>query len=47
MGYLELSVGVDLDNLPALKLYVEEGFDRIHFVGEDAGGRNVKLLRKA
>ena len=46
MGYSELSVGVDLDNYPALKLYAEAGFRTILFIGEDAGGKYVKLLMK-
>lgn len=46
MGYSELSVGVDLDNGPALKLYVEAGFRHVLFIGEDAGGKYVKLLMK-
>lgn len=45
MGYSELSVGVDLDNYPALKLYVETGFREILFIGEDADGKYAKLLR--
>ena len=45
MGASELSVGVDLDNYPALRLYWRAGFTRLLFVGEDAGGRFVKLLR--
>lgn len=46
MGYSELSIGVDLDNYSALKLYVEAGFRHILFIGEDAGGKYVKLLMK-
>ena len=46
MGYPELSVGVDLDNYAALKLYVEAGFRTVLFLGEDAGGKYVKLLMK-
>lgn len=45
MGASELTVGVDLDNYPALRLYWRAGFTRLLFVGEDAGGRFVKLLR--
>ena len=45
MGYSELSVGIDLDNYPAMKLYVGEGFDRITYLGEDEGGRYMKLLK--
>lgn len=46
MGYSELSIGVDLENYAALKLYFEAGFTKLLFVGEDEGGRYVKLLRK-
>jgi len=44
--YSELSLGVDLDNYAALRLYFELGFDTLLFVGEDDGGRFVKLLKK-
>lgn len=46
MGCSELSIGVDLDNYSALKLYVEAGFRHVLFIGEDAGGKYVKLLMK-
>lgn len=46
-GYTEISVGVDADNFPALKLYVHIGFDKIVFVGEDEYGRFLKLLRRS
>lgn len=44
-GYKELSVGVDIDNYPALKLYVEAGFDKVIFIGEDEYGKYLKLLK--
>lgn len=44
-GFCELSVGVDLDNNAAVRLYVQAGFDRIVFAGEDAYGRYLKLLK--
>lgn len=44
-GYAELSVGVDLDNYAALKLYVEAGFDKVIFIGEDEYGKYLKLLK--
>lgn len=44
-GFSELSVGVDLDNYAAVRLYVQAGFDRIVFAGEDAYGRYLKLLK--
>lgn len=43
--FCELSVGVDLDNYAAVRLYVQAGFDRILFAGEDAYGRYLKLLK--
>ena len=45
LGYEELSVGVDLDNYAALKLYADLGFDRILLVDADEQGRYVKLLK--
>ena len=45
-GFRELSVGVDLDNDPALRLYVQMGFDRIVHVGEDEYGRFLKLIKE-
>lgn len=46
MGYSEMSIGVDLDNYPALKLYADSGFVKILFIGEDQQGKYVKLLKK-
>lgn len=45
LSYCELSVGVDLNNEPALKLYTAAGFDKILFSGEDSQGKYVKLLK--
>lgn len=45
LGYGELSIGVDLDNYPALRLYAEEGFDRILRADKDAQGEYLKLLK--
>ena len=45
-GFRELSIGVDLDNDPALRLYVQMGFDRIVHIGEDEYGRFVKLIKE-
>ena len=45
LGYTELSIGVDLDNYPALRLYVQEGFHRILQVDQDEQGAYVKLLK--
>ena len=44
-GYIEVSIGVDLDNFAALKLYQRLGFDRIIFVGEDTDGKYIKLMK--
>ena len=40
-----LSVGVNLDNYVALKLYAETGFDRILQVCSDEDGEYLKLLK--
>ena len=44
--YKELSLGVNLDNYIALKLYVELGFNKIQYIGEDSDGKYVKLIKK-
>ena len=44
--YEELSLGVNLDNYIALKLYVELGFTIIQYIGEDSDGKYVKLIKK-
>ena len=46
MGFSELSIGVDIDNYPALKLYADAGFREIIFVGEDEQGRYMNLLKR-
>ena len=46
LGYSEMSIGVDIDNYPAIRLYWEKGFDRILFVGEDEDGKYFKLLKQ-
>ncbi len=46
MGYSEVSIGVDMDNYPALRLYTGLGFREILFLGEDADGRFFKLLKR-
>ena len=45
-GYKELSLGVNLDNYIALKLYIELGFDKIQYIGEDNDGKYVKLIKR-
>ena len=44
-GYCEMSIGVDLNNYPALKLYTEAGFDKVVYIGEDEQGQFIKLLK--
>jgi ribosomal protein S18 acetylase RimI-like enzyme len=45
LGYTEMSIGVELDNYPALKLYIDCGFDKVIYIGEDEQGKYVKLLK--
>ena len=45
MGYKELSIGVDLNNYPAIRLYVDCGFDKVIYIGKDEQGEYLKLLR--
>ena len=45
-GYQELTVGVDLDNFAAIRLYSNAGFNRIIKVETDAQGAYVKLLKR-
>lgn len=45
-NYEELSLGVNLDNYIALKLYVGLGFTKIQYIGEDSDGKYVKLIKK-
>ena len=44
LNYEEISVGVDLDNYKALKLYVNNGFKTIILVDKDEQGEYTKLL---
>ena len=44
--YKELSLGVNLDNYIALRLYVELGFNKIQYIGEDSDGIYVKLIKR-
>ena len=41
----ELTIGVDLDNYPALKLYSGAGFDRVLLIDEDKQGQYIKLMK--
>lgn len=45
-GYKEISLGVNLDNYIAFKLYVNLGFTKIQYIGEDFDGKYVKLIKK-
>ncbi|MBQ4207377.1 MAG: GNAT family N-acetyltransferase [Clostridia bacterium] len=45
MGLRELTIGVDLDNFAALRLYTKAGFDRVLLIDEDRQGRYVKLMK--
>ena len=44
-GYRELSIGIDLDNYPAIKLYNEAGFNKIIKADADQLGAYLKLLK--
>ena len=46
LGYEEISLGVDTDNLNARHLYEKKGFTNVLFIGEDEYGEYVKLLKK-
>lgn len=46
MNYEEVSVGVDLDNYNALKLYVNNGFNNIILADKDEQGAYLKLVLK-
>ena len=46
MGCSEMSIGVDMDNYAALRLYTAAGFREILFLGEDEDGQYFKLLKR-
>lgn len=46
LGYEEISLGVDTDNLNARHLYEKKGFTNVIFIGEDEYSEYVKLLKK-
>lgn len=46
LGYEEITLGVDTDNLNARHLYEKKGFTNVLFIGEDEYGEYVKLLKK-
>ena len=45
LGYKELSIGVDKDNLAALHLYRKKGFTNVLFDGADEYGEFYKLMK--
>lgn len=46
LGYEEIALGVDTDNVNARYLYEKKGFTNVLFIGEDEYGEYVKLLKK-
>ena len=44
LGFSEVSLGVDLNNYPAIKLYASLGFNQIIRVDKDEDGEFMKLL---
>ena len=46
LGYSEISIGVDKDNIAALNLYRKMGFDTIIKEDEDEYGKFYKLLKE-
>ena len=45
MGYKEISIGVDKDNVVALNLYRKKGFTNVVFEGTDDEGEYYKLIK--
>ena len=46
LGFEEIALGVDMDNMNARHLYEKKGFTDVLYVGEDNYGKYVKLLKK-
>ncbi len=46
IGYEEMTIGVDKDNVNALKLYRKFGFDEVLFDGADEDGEYFKLMKR-
>ncbi len=46
MGFSEMTIGVDKDNLNALHLYRKYGFTEILFDGADEDGEYFKLMKR-
>ena len=45
LGYTEATIGVDKDNLAALHLYKNKGFNHVLFDGKDEYGEFYKLMK--
>ena len=46
MGYSEMTIGVDKDNVTALHLYKKYGFTEVLFDGADENGEYFKLMKR-
>ena len=46
MGYSEMTIGVDKDNINALHLYRKYGFTEVLFDGADENGEYFKLMKR-
>ena len=46
MGYTEMTIGVDKDNVNALHLYKKYGFTKVLFDGADEDGEYFKLMKR-
>ena len=46
MGYSEMTIGVDKDNVNALHLYKIYGFTEVLFDGADENGEYLKLMKR-
>ncbi len=46
MGFSEMTIGVDKDNVNALHLYRKFGFTEVLFDGEDEDGKYFKLMKR-
>ena len=46
MGFSEMTIGVDKDNVNALHLYRKHGFDNVIYDGADENGEYFKLMKR-
>ncbi len=46
MGYSEMTIGVDKDNVNAMHLYEKYGFNEVLFDGADEDGEYLKLMKR-